>query len=175
MSNLNNHWVKGFPPLISKDSRVLILGSMPGIASLKAQAYYAHPRNAFWPIMSELFDIDVTATYDQRVSSLLNHRVALWDVLYACERQGSLDSAIQKNSEQVNDFESLFINYPNISAVYCNGGKAWNSYLRYVQKPLGLHDIEAYCLPSTSPAHARLNFTAKLSLWRTVADRLHIN
>lgn len=175
MSNLDNNWVKGFPPLLSKDSRVLILGSMPGIASLKAQAYYAHPRNAFWPIMSALFDIKLTASYDQRVSALLNHRIALWDVLYACERQGSLDSAIQKNSEQVNDFESLFLNYPHISAVYCNGGKAWNSYLRYVQKPLGLHDIEARCLPSTSPAHARLDFAAKLSAWRTVADRLHTN
>ena len=172
MSGLDNNWIRGFAPLISQDSRVLILGSMPGIASLKAQAYYAHPRNAFWPIMSELFDIDAKAPYDQRLTALLNHRIALWDVLYACKRQGSLDSAIQKHSEQVNDFEYLFTNYPFISAVYCNGGKAWQSFQRYVQKPLGLHDVEASCLPSTSPAHARVNFAAKLSAWKVIADRL---
>lgn len=172
MTNSNANWVEGFAPLISDDSQVLILGSMPGVASLKAHAYYAHPRNAFWPIMSQLFEIDCKASYDQRISALLKRGVALWDVLYACEREGSLDSAIQKHSEQVNDFESLFTRYPNIRAVFCNGGKAWQSYQRYVRKPLKLDSLDAYGLPSTSPAHASLNFATKLAAWKIVADIL---
>lgn len=169
----SEHWVKGFPPLISEHSRVLILGSMPGVASLKAHAYYAHPRNAFWPILSKLFDFDPALPYEQRVDQLLNQGVALWDVFYACERKGSLDSAIVKTSEQVNDFSSLFERYPNIRAVFCNGNKAWISYQRYVQAPLGADSIPAQCLPSTSPAHASLTFAAKFSAWQAVMNRLH--
>lgn len=173
MIHSESTWVKGFAPLISDDSQVLILGSMPGVASLKAQAYYAHPRNAFWPIMSQLFEIDSKASYDQRTTALQENGVALWDVLSACERQGSLDSAIQTHSEQVNDFESLFFRYPKIRAVFCNGGKAWQSYQRYVCKPMKLDSLDAYALPSTSPAYASLNFDAKLSAWKAVAEILN--
>lgn len=160
--------IQGFPPLITECSQVLILGSMPGNASLKAQAYYAHPRNAFWPIMSELFGVDNEAAYDERVTQLLSQGVALWDVLHACERKGSLDSAIKTDSQQVNDFASLFTRYPSIEQVFCNGRKAWQTYHRFVQKPLGSDAIEAECLPSTSPAHASLTLSDKVSAWSAV-------
>ncbi len=172
MISQTSDWIKGFPPVISENSRVLILGSMPGVASLEAQAYYAHPRNAFWPIMSDLLGVDLKAPYEVRLQQLLNSGVALWDLFYLCERQGSLDAHIRKGSEQINDFQSLFINYPNISAVFCNGGKAYQTYQRLVYRPMGGAGIEASCLPSTSPAHARINFEAKRLAWRVILDAL---
>ncbi|WP_417580013.1 DNA-deoxyinosine glycosylase [Nitrincola sp.] len=164
--------IQGFPPLVAEGARVLILGSMPGEASIRAQAYYAHPRNTFWPIMAELFEFDLTLPYAQRVAELQARGVAVWDVLQACQRQGSLDTAICLTSEVPNDFERFFECYPQIDSVFCNGEKAWKSFNRHVLKPLALESLNCQRLPSTSPAHASLSFQAKLDAWQVVADAL---
>ena len=99
---------EGFGPVVDAQCRVLVLGSMPGIASLEKHQYYGHPRNLFWPIMGELFGAHPSLDYSERLRHLLEHHVALWDVLKLCQRPGSLDADIVAGSEQVNDFHSLF-------------------------------------------------------------------
>ena len=164
----------GFSPLINKRSRVLILGSMPGVASLNKHQYYGHERNAFWPIMEELFAVGREHDYVTRCEELLQNRVAVWDVLKACQRPGSLDSSIQKGSEQINDFSSLFTNYSRIRAVFFNGGTAERLYHRHASDcdPVRQTAIQFYRLPSTSPAYASMSFENKLKQWRRIADFL---
>ena len=113
--------IKSFPPIVPNNSKVLILGSMPGEASLKAGQYYAHPRNVFWRIMGELFGADPSLLYQERVVHLRATGVALWDSLQACVRSGSLDASITE--EVPNDFPAFFAKYPGISHVYFNGGR----------------------------------------------------
>src|ERR1700685_3002213 len=110
--------VESFPPIASEMSRVLILGSMPGTASLKAGQYYAHPRNGFWRIMGELFGAGPLLPYEQRVARLEQAGVALWDSLQSCVRPGSLDASITE--EDTNDFAAFFAKYPRIGHVYFN-------------------------------------------------------
>src|SRR5690606_29512 len=117
-------WCEGFPPLLAPGARVLILGSMPGAASLRAQAYYAHPRNAFWPIMGALYGFEPAAPYDVRCAALTSAGVAVWDVLQACERPGSLDAAIVADSRVANDFSGLFAQQPTIRRILFNGATA---------------------------------------------------
>ena len=107
----------GFPPVVDDRAAVLILGSFPSAQSLAAGQYYANPRNAFWPITGELFGFDASASYDTRLAALQSAGVALWDVLHACRRNGSADSAIDPKSLVTNDFAELFANYPTISRV----------------------------------------------------------
>ncbi|MBN1377750.1 MAG: DNA-deoxyinosine glycosylase [Gammaproteobacteria bacterium] len=164
---MNN--AKGFPPIASKDAKVLILGSMPGGQSLQAQQYYAHPRNAFWPIMADLYGFGVDAPYKKRLQSLMESKVALWDVLNACYRPGSLDTSIDEDSIVVNDFVAFYRQHSNIRAVFFNGVKAEQLYRRYVLSTpelVGKHVLQR--LPSTSPANARLAFLAKLEQWRAI-------
>ncbi|MBP7623629.1 MAG: DNA-deoxyinosine glycosylase, partial [Xanthomonadales bacterium] len=104
--------VRSFPPLIAAHARVLILGSMPGIASLQALRYYAHPRNQFWPILGELLGFDASADYALRVQALHKAGIAVWDVLAECEREGSLDTSIRRDSEQANDLPGLLAKHP---------------------------------------------------------------
>lgn len=152
---------------------MLILGSMPGQASLEAQAYYAHPRNAFWPVMGTLLDFDPALEYALRCTALLACEVAVWDVLSACRRQGSLDSAIEPDSLEVNDFGLFFQQYPRIRQVFFNGQKAAALFRRRVSGSLhsGL-ELQLTTLPSTSPAHAAMAFEEKLAAWQTVRDCL---
>lgn len=166
--------VEGFPPIYSADSEVLILGSMPGVKSLEAAQYYAHPRNAFWPIMQALFDIPMVDDFEERYQMLLANKVALWDVLQACERQGSLDAAILTASEQVNDFEWLFEQCPNIQTVYLNGGKASRAFKKYVLNYDRFDVRNCIDLPSTSPAYAAMGFAEKLSRWSVIKASLNI-
>ncbi len=158
-----------FPPIASPDARVLILGSMPGRASLAAGQYYAHPRNAFWPIMGCLLDFDPALPYPERAARLAAAGVALWDVLHACTRTGSLDTAIDPASTEPNDFAALFAAQPGIRHVFFNGCAAAGLFRRHCQLPPG-----AACTrrPSTSPAHAARNFADKLAAWQVVADAL---
>src|SRR5262249_3906491 len=114
-------WVQSFSTIVSPQSKLLILGSMPGEASLKAGQYYAHPRNAFWHIMGELVGAGPSLPYQERVAILQSIGVALWDSLQACIRPGSLDAAIKE--EVANDFPALFAKYPNITHVSSNGSK----------------------------------------------------
>jgi hypoxanthine-DNA glycosylase len=125
-------FVEGFPPVARHDARVLVLGSMPGAASLAAGRYYAHPRNAFWPIAGALFGFGADAPYDERLAGLTAAGVALWDVLAACERPGSLDAAIDRATARTNDFVAFFAAHPRLSAVACNGGAAHELFRRRV-------------------------------------------
>ena len=155
--------VQSLPPIVSERSKVIILGSMPGELSLKAGQYYAHPRNAFWDIMGELFDAGPSLPYAERVARLQSVGVALWDSLQACTRSGSLDASITE--EVANDFAALFAKYPNITHVFFNGSKAEKAFRRHVL-PVLLQDRYVFArLPSTSPAHAAMRLEAKVQAW----------
>ena len=155
----------GFPPVVDDRAAVLILGSFPSAQSLAAGQYYANPRNAFWPITGELFGFDASASYDTRLAALQSAGVALWDVLHACRRSGSADSAIDPKSLVTNDFAELFANYPTITRVYFNGAKAAELYRRLADER-GL-PLQHRRLPSTSPAHV-MRPGAKLAAWRAL-------
>lgn len=159
--------VRSFPPLEDRHARVLILGSMPGAASLAAGQYYAHPRNHFWPIMGRLFGAGPDLPYAKRVSRLKSSGIAVWDVLESCVRPGSLDADIEEGSIAVNDFAGFFDAHPGIGAVFFNGAKAEAAYRRHVLKglPAAAGALPALRLPSTSPAHAALSLDRKLALW----------
>jgi len=167
------HWAQGFPPIENPSARVLILGSMPGIASLRAGQYYAHPRNQFWPILGELLGRDVTAlTYPERVRCLNDAGIALWDVLQSCQRPGSLDADIAPASIIANDFTAFFQRHPAITHVFFNGVAAERHFNARVRQREPLPQLHTQRLPSTSPAHAALDFPAKLAAWRAVAEIL---
>jgi hypoxanthine-DNA glycosylase len=134
------------------------------------QQYYAHPHNAFWKLIGAIFDADATLPYARRVQILARHRIALWDVLAAAERPGSLDSAIVHASALANDFAAFFRAHPRIRRVFFNGRKAEDLYRRFVLPGLGeeFAGIEYHGLPSTSPAHAGMTFARKLQRWRRI-------
>lgn len=154
--------------------RVLILGSMPGRASLQQKQYYALPRNAFWPIMGDLFGAGFDLPYARRLIALTRHGVALWDVLESCYRPGSLDSAIADASVEPNDFSGLFRAAPSITHIFFNGRKAADVYRRRVLPNLqGIGKLIACrTLPSTSPAHAARSYQHKLAEWSVVRQAL---
>ena len=158
-----------FPPVKSHDAKLLILGSMPGVASLEAGEYYAHPRNAFWPIMARCLGFDPALEYTERLDKLRHAGIALWDVLYCCTRPGSSDSAIEMGSASANPIAALLREYTDIRAVLCNGTKAADLYRRFIVPDIAnmQRRIQWERLPSTSPAHARMNFTQKLDIWHT--------
>ena len=160
--------VTGFSPEIGRNPRILILGSMPGIRSIEAGEYYAHPRNAFWRIMESLGFVRPGVAYEERLRELLDHGIALWDVLDRCERPGSLDSAIRAASEIANDIRGLLMEYPSIRRVLLNGGKADQAFARHIRPTLDRDVWDRLLvvrLPSTSPAHA-VPFTEKLGAWQ---------
>jgi hypoxanthine-DNA glycosylase len=163
-------FVHSFPPVVSHNSKVLILGSMPGEASLKAKEYYAHPRNAFWRIMGELFGAGRSLLYQERLVALDSAGIALWDSLRACTRPGSLDSAIR--DEQANDIATLLVSFPGITHVFFNGAKSEATFRRHVLPTLADTAPVFVRLPSTSPAHAGMTFDSKIERWRTVANVL---
>ena len=161
--------VHSFPPIADATCRLLILGSMPGKASLRAKQYYAHPQNAFWRIMAELLALAPDATYAVRTDALRAHGIALWDVMKTCTRASSLDSDVVESSIVANDFRSFLRRHPRIGTICFNGAKAEQSFTRYALPALGdLGDLAYYRLPSTSPAHASLSAASKLAAWRAV-------
>jgi hypoxanthine-DNA glycosylase len=155
----------GFPPIERPDARILVLGSLPGRKSIAEQQYYAHPQNAFWPIMREVFGIE--GEYHHRCVQLRARQVALWDVLKSSERPGSLDSDIRMNSAQPNDFGEFFKQHPAIELVAFNGRKAEQMFNRFVDSAITPPTVAQIGLPSTSPAYAAMPFSGKLSAWRT--------
>ncbi|MCO7642733.1 DNA-deoxyinosine glycosylase [Pseudomonas sp. S 311-6] len=162
-------YAEGFPPIAAPGARILVLGSMPGQQSLRAQAYYAHPRNAFWPIMGQLLGFAPDAPYAQRAAMLQQHGIALWDVLQSCVRPGSLDADIDRRSLVCNDFPAFLATYPGITRICCNGAAAHELFRRHALPALGPeHPYELLRLPSTSPAHAGMTQAAKLDAWRAV-------
>lgn len=154
----------GFAPIVGPGARILILGSLPGLASVHAHEYYAHPRNAFWSIMSALCHIPAEATYTERCNRLLATGMAVWDVCQSAQRHGSLDSAIQHPSVIANDIQQLVIDYPSIQLIAFNGNGAATLFKRHIQhKPV----VSTVTLPSTSPANASIPFPQKLQRWST--------
>lgn len=159
--------VRSFAPIASPHARVLVLGSMPGVASLRAGQYYGHPRNAFWPIMASVYGFDATAPYPQRVAALKLNGVAVWDVLAACVRPGSLDADIDPDSIQVNDFIQFLSAQPGLRRVCFNGAKAQQVFRRQVLTMLSVSPgFDMVQLPSTSPAFAGMPFDEKCRVWR---------
>ena len=152
----------GLAPQAGPATRLLVLGSFPGLASLAAQQYYAHPRNQFWPILSALWGIDLRAlAYPQRLRVMQTHGLGLWDVYASCQRSGSLDSAI--TGAQPNPLAALAATLPQLEAIAHNGGESARS--ARVTAALGL---PVYRLPSTSPANASWSLARKTAAWGEV-------
>jgi hypoxanthine-DNA glycosylase len=152
----------GLPPVVSPRTRLLLLGSFPGVASLRAQQYYGHARNQFWPILSALWALDLRAmAYAQRLEVLQAHGLGLWDVYARCRRPGSLDSAITE--AQPNPLAALAATLPALQAIAHNGAESARAMT--VTAALGL---PVYRLPSTSPANASWSFERKRAAWAKV-------
>ena len=117
--------ISSFPPIISKDSKILILGSVPGIKSLEMQEYYAHPQNKFWRILFELFNEDYTTDYAEKIDLLKKNKIAVWDVIDSCERKGSLDTKIK--NENHHNILKLLDDFPSINVIFCNGQKSFKT------------------------------------------------
>lgn len=166
--------IRGFPPIAGDDARILILGSMPSEESLRLQQYYAHPRNGFWPIMMHLFAQDEDLGYARRAQLLIDHRIALWDTLKSCVRNGSLDSAIVDASITTNNFVDFFRKHPQIRAIFFNGQKSRLVYQKKVAPalPENYRRIRTRVLPSTSPAMAALTRKQKIAKWSVILDAL---
>ena len=150
----------GLAPIADEGTRLLVLGSFPGAASLRAQQYYGHPQNGFWKILGALRGLPLPALgYEARVAALLAHGLGVWDVYASCEREGSLDTAIR--GAELNDFDGLRARCPALQAIAHNGGESFR-HARHT-RTLGL---PVYRLPSTSPANAGWSFERKLAAWR---------
>jgi hypoxanthine-DNA glycosylase len=157
--------LEGFPPVVDDDARLLILGSFPSVQSLAVRQYYGNPRNAFWPITSELFGFDAGAPYETRLAALQSRRVALWDVLHRCRRAGSSDAKFDAKSLEVNDFRRLFAMHRSIERVCFNGRVAQQLFERLVDLDAS---VSYRLLPSSSPARA-MPAGQKLAAWRVIA------
>jgi double-stranded uracil-DNA glycosylase len=159
-----------FPPIADANARILILGSMPGQASLDANQYYAHKRNLFWPIMGELLGFDPTLSYIEKTECLKTSGVAVWDVLQSCQREGSLDVCIK--NETPNDFGTFLNSHPQINTIFFNGDKAATSFKKYVLTELQQTHCHLIRLPSTSPANASQTVAMKRQAWQQVYTAL---
>ena len=172
--------VTSFPPISNQSAQILILGSMPGVLSLKANQYYAHPRNGFWPIMANIYGFKSDIEYEQRTACLIKHQVAVWDVLQCCVRPGSLDSSIVNGSRIANDFKTFFEQHPNIKLIAFNGAEAEKSFRTLVLKSMVLKNMDLknlvlnqassngvkyVLLPSTSPANTQ-SLQSKTNVWK---------
>ncbi len=162
--------IHAFPPVARRDAHTLILGSMPGQASLAAGRYYAHPRNAFWPVLCRLLELEPDATYGQRTRALRTAGIALWDVIASCERRGSLDADIRHGTLVPNDFVTFFATHRRITRVFFNGATAERLFRRRVLPELDDFEATLVRLPSTSPAHAGMTLARKQAAWRVVLD-----
>lgn len=156
------HYAAGFAPIANPDACILILGTLPGVASIKQQQYYAHPQNAFWRIIEQLFNIPAHAPYHARCESMRDHGLAIWDVCHAAQRIGSLDSSIQGHSIIANDINGLLKACPHITLIAFNGQAAAQLFKKYIRLS---RTVNTVTLPSTSPANARLRFEQKLAQW----------
>ena len=160
---------KSFKSSIDNESKILILGSMPGVKSLEKQQYYAHPQNRFWKVMSvicnepKLSELD----YETKLKILLNSNIALWDTIKSCKREGSLDSDIQ--NEKPNDIRKLLKTYPNIETICLNGNKSYSAFKKYF--PDLLDKYTCYKMPSTSPANARYSLDILMREWTKIVAK----
>jgi hypoxanthine-DNA glycosylase len=154
----------GLAPVVAPQTRLLVLGSFPGVASLRLRQYYGHPRNQFWPIVGELLGLDLMGLpYAQRLDAVRERGLGIWDTYAACQREGSLDSAIQ--AAEFNDFASLVPTLPALRGIAHNGGESARG-LRFTAS----FGLPVFRLPSTSPANASWSFARKLAAWREAFD-----
>lgn len=160
--------IYSFEPIADENCSILILGTMPGVQSLLKQQYYGYNQNAFWRIMFNLFDKEPTDDYSAKKALLLSRHIAVWDVLKACEREGSGDAEIR--NEVANDFSTFLKKYPIIKKVYFNGGNAERLFKKHVMKNIDISGLEFHKLPSTSPAHATTSFENKLNRWCVIKN-----
>lgn len=152
--------INSFPPFVNSQTEILILGTMPGIASLEKQEYYAHKRNHFWKIMyTKLGNLPVSEIFEEKIQLLRDNKIGLWDVLENCERKGSLDIHIKNHKE--NDFETLFKEFSAINTIVFNGKESHKYFLKKFGQIKG---ITYYVMPSTSPANT-MSFENKLKFW----------
>lgn len=160
---------KSFSPSIDNNSKILILGSIPGVKSLEKQQYYAHPQNRFWKVMANLCkQSDLPGVdYNKKLEILLKNDIALWDTIKTCKRDGSLDSDIQ--NEISNDIRSLLIKYPNIKTICLNGNKSYSAFKKYF--PDLLEKYNCYKMPSTSPANAKYSLNVLINIWSEIIQR----
>ncbi|KAF2515644.1 DNA-deoxyinosine glycosylase [Flavobacterium foetidum] len=156
-----------FPPISNSNSKILILGTMPGTKSLEINQYYGHSQNNFWKFMFTLLNEEFSTNYETRKKLLDKNKIALWDVLQFCDRVGSLDSAIK--NEIANDFEDFLESHPNIEALFFNGQKAAAFFKKYVKLK---KEYKMYTLPSTSPANAGKTYESKLEEWKIIKTYL---
>lgn len=154
----------GFEPIVAERPNWLVLGTMPSVMSMQKAFYYAHPQNQFWPIMQQLSGQQAQSV-DEKVLIVNQLNMGLWDVLRACDREGSLDSAIKK--PQANDFESFFKEYNSITTVVFNGQKAYQLFKQHVIKKQKIpENLDYRVMPSTSPANAKLKKQDKHLFWQ---------
>lgn len=160
----------GLPPVVASDCRVLVLGSMPGAASIQAGRYYAHPRNRFWPVMATLAGVAAGATYEERLVALQRAGIGLWDVIGQCRRAGSLDSAIVRGSERPNALVPLIASLGQLRVIAFNGATAASLFRRHVERQLPQlrQPVQRIALPSTSPAHAAMGVEALREAWNVL-------
>ena len=156
-----------FPPLIDKDSKILILGSFPSIKSFEKSFYYSHPTNQFWKILATLFNDETPGSIDEKKEFLKKNKIALWDMVKSCSRSNSLDSSLKEI--EVNDIESLLKAYPDIEAVFFTGRLSQKLFLKHFSHL----EIPNFYLPSPSSANAGMNFEDKLKRWAVLKDFLH--
>lgn len=168
MSAARGPGVRSFDPVADANARVLILGSMPGRKSLEARQYYAHKQNAFWRVVCELLELDFPSTYERRIQALKSARIAVWDVLHSCARNGSLDATIERDTEVANDFRAFFRAHRKITHVFFNGAKAEATFKRHVSGGIDNAAFLFARLPSTSPANASVPFNRKRKAWRAI-------
>ena len=161
---------EGFPAVATSESRVLVLGTLPGPESLRQRQYYAQPRNAFWRIIGELFGAGPDEPYARRLKRLKESRVALWDVCASAYREGALDAAIRPDSIVVNDFTRFLRAHPRVQLICFNGQTAEKLYRQRVMSgmPESMQGIRRQVLPSTSPAYAAMSYANKLKRWEIV-------
>lgn len=165
--------IYSFAPIADEHAKILILGSMPGPASLAAGQYYAYKQNAFWRIMAELLSFDPAIPYADKVQALRAAHIALWDVLHSCKRNGSLDAKIEIETQIANDFENFFRSHRNITHVFFNGTKAETCFKQLVIPRIEMNKFRYNRLPSTSPANASIPFERKLEAWRAILEAIH--
>lgn len=156
------HLTHTFDPVFDKDSKVLILGSFPSVKSRENNFYYGHPQNRFWKVLAQIFEVEVPQTIDEKRTFLLEHHIAVWDVIESCTIIGSSDSSIK--DVVVNDFSKVLEN-SEIETIYVNGGKAYELYHRYAEKQTGIPAIK---LPSTSPANAAWSLDRLCREWKKI-------
>lgn len=159
MSQIHN-----IPPVYNQESQILILGSFPSVKSREAQFFYHHPQNRFWKVLASLYDNQPLETIDEKKAFLLQHHIALWDVIASCDIKGSSDSSIE--NIQINNIQKL-IQQTHIQKIYTNGKKAHDIYQKYC---LPMTQIEDICLPSTSPANASYQMDRLLQYWKIIQE-----